>query len=93
MTDSSETSPKVHYICQTYVEKKGGRGGQSGTQIGKQFQYATAAQAEDRAERESRLEDCVGADAYMIVEDPESGEVGLPTFIARFGTVPDADDC
>ena len=92
MTESSETAPKVHYICQTYVQKKAGGSGQSGTQIGKQFQYATAAQAEDRAERESRLEDCVGADAYMIIEDAETGEVGLPTFIARFGTVPEADD-
>jgi hypothetical protein len=27
----------------------------------------------------------------MVVEDPNSGEVGLPTFLARHGTVPEID--
>jgi len=91
MTDENQTGSKVHYICQTYVEKKSARGGQAGLQIGKTFQYSAASEAEARAERESRSADCVGADAYMIVEDTDSGELGAPTFIARFGTVPDED--
>ncbi|MEJ6710262.1 MAG: hypothetical protein QNK92_15960 [Amylibacter sp.] len=60
--------------------------------IDKQIQYSTAAQAEERAQRESLAEDCVGADAYMIVEDPDSGEVSSPTFLVRLGNVPEADD-
>jgi len=89
MTETDENAPKVHHICQTYVEKKDGRGKPSGLQIGKQFQYSTESQAQERAERESRSEGCVGADAYTVIEDPSSGEVGAPSFIARFGTVPD----
>ena len=88
MTDSDENAPKVHHICQTYVEKTGK---QPGIQIGKQFQYSKASEAEERADRESRSEGCVGADAYTVIEDPSSGEVGAPTFIARFGTVPEMD--
>lgn len=84
-----ENASKSHYICQTYVEKKAG---QPGLQIGKQFQYSTAAEAQGRAERECLREDCAGADAYMVIEDPNSGEVGEPTFIVRIGTVPDLDD-
>ena len=92
MPDPTEDSEKIHYICQTYIEKKGARGGQAGLQIGKQFQYTKESQAQERAERENRSEDCVGADAYMVVEDPNSGEVGPPSFIVRLGTVPDFDD-
>ncbi len=84
-----ETTSKVHYICQTYLDKKNG---QPGLQIGKQFQYSTAAEAQGRAERESLSEGCAGADAYMVTEDPSSGEVGEPTFLVRIGTVPDLDD-
>jgi hypothetical protein len=91
MTELNETIPKVHYICQTYVEKQVGRAKQTSLQIGKQFQYSTASQAQDRADRECRSEACVGADAYMVTEDPNSGEVGVPTFIARLGTVPEVD--
>tara|TARA_R110002072_G_scaffold7573_21_gene41144 strand:+ start:780 stop:1091 length:312 start_codon:yes stop_codon:yes gene_type:complete len=91
MTESEETIPKVHYICQTYVEKKSGGTRQASLQIGKQFQYSTASQAQERADRECRSEDCVGADAYMVTEDPNTGEVGVPTFIARLGTVPEFD--
>ena len=91
MTDSKEPSSKVHYICQTYIEKKVGKGQKASLQIDKQFQYSTASEAEGRAERACRSETCVGADAYMIVEDPNSGEVGEPTFLARFGTVPETD--
>lgn len=89
MTVSTETAPKVHYICQTYVAKKGG---QASLQVDKLFQYSTASQAEERAGRECNSENCVGADAYMVVEDPNSGEVGPPTFFARHGTVPEIDD-
>jgi hypothetical protein len=91
MTESEETVPKVHYICQTYVEKKVGGAGQVSLQIGKQFEYSTASQVQERAERECRSENCVGADAYMVIEDPNTGEVGAPTFIARLGAVPEAD--
>lgn len=91
MTESNGAIPKVHYICQTYVEKQIGRANQASLQIGKQFQYSTASQAQERADRECRSEDCIGADAYMVTEDPNSGEVGVPTFIARLGTVPEAD--
>tara|TARA_R110002124_G_scaffold223789_2_gene389091 strand:+ start:1179 stop:1460 length:282 start_codon:yes stop_codon:yes gene_type:complete len=89
MTDPDEPSAKVHYICQTYVEKSAGRSGQAVLQIGKQFQYTTAEQAQERADRECRAPGCVGADAYMVDEDPNSGEVSAPVFLARFGTVPE----
>ncbi|WP_299293145.1 hypothetical protein [uncultured Tateyamaria sp.] len=92
MTDSGESTTKVHYICQTYLEQKPGRDGQAGLKIGKQFQYSTAAEAQNRAEREAQNEDCSGADAYMISEDPNSGEVGPPSFLIRLGNVPETDD-
>jgi hypothetical protein len=91
MAQSEETTEKVHYICQTYVEKTSGRAKQASLQIGKQIQYTTASQAEERANRECRSEDCVGADAYMVIEDLSTGEVGVPTFLARLGTVPEFD--
>mgnify|MGYP005682753585 CR=1 FL=1 len=89
MPNIDENALKAHYICQTYLDKKGA---QDGLQIGKQFQYATALQAQERAERESRALDCIGADAYMVIEDPTSGEVGIPSFLARIGRVPDYDN-
>ena len=92
MTHTGESTAKVHYICQTYLEQKQGRDGQTSLKIGKQFQYSTAAEAKNTAEREARSEDCAGADAYMISEDPESGEVGSPSFLVRLGTVPETDD-
>lgn len=88
MSDDTDTPQKVHYICQTYVEKAG-RGGQASLEIGKQLQYTSAAAAQERAEREVRSSDCVGADAYMVVEDESSGEVGTPEFLVRLGTVPE----
>ncbi len=92
MTYSDESTTNVHYICQTYVEQKPGRDEQTSLKIGKQFQYSTAAEAQNRAEREAQSEDCAGADAYMISEDPESGEIGSPSFLVRLGNVPDTDD-
>lgn len=92
MTESDETAPKTHYICQTYTEKKGARGGPPGIQMDKQFEYTSEAQAQERAERENRSDTCIGADAYMVVEDPASGEVGSPVFIVRLGTVPEFDE-
>ncbi len=92
MTPADENATKTHYICQTYVEQKPGRDGQAGLKIGKQFQYSSAAQAQNRAEREAQSEDCAGADAYMIIEDPHSGEVGDPSFLVRLGQVPNTDD-
>lgn len=92
MTNPDETAPKAHYICQTYVEQKVGRGGGVSLKIGKQFQYTTAAEAQNRAEREADRDDCAGADAYMISEDPGSGEVSAPVFLVRLGNVPESDD-
>ncbi|MEM7748377.1 MAG: hypothetical protein AAF346_09020 [Pseudomonadota bacterium] len=92
MKHANESTTKVHYICQTYVEQKPGRDGQASLKIGKQFQYSTAAEAQNRAEREVQSEDCAGADAYMISEDPSSGEVGSPSFLVRLGNVPETDD-
>ena len=92
MTHADERATKVHYICQTYVEQKPGRDGQASLKIGKQFQYSTAAEAQNRAQREAQSEDCAGADAYMISEDPDSGEVGSPSFLVRLGSVPETDD-
>lgn len=52
----------------------------------------TASEAQNRAEREALSEDCAGADAYMVIEDPNSGEVGSPSFLIRLGTVPEFDE-
>jgi len=92
MSDSPNNAEKIHYICQTYVENKGARGGPAGLKADKQFQYTSEADAQNRAERESQREGCAGADAYMIIEDAGSGEVSAPNFIVRLGNVPD-DDC
>lgn len=92
MTPADENTTKVHYICQTYVEQKPGRDGQASLKIGKQFQYSTAAEAQNRAEREAQSVDCAGADAYMIIEDRNGGEVGAPSFLVRLGNVPEFDD-
>lgn len=89
MLDSEETATKTHYICQTYVEKVVRK--QITLTVDKVFQYTTAAQAEERAEREARREGCAGADAYMVTEDPNSGEVSEPSFLARHGDVPEFD--
>ena len=92
MTTSDESSEKIHYICQTYVETKPGRDGQASLKIDKQFEYSNASEAQNRAEREAQLESCAGADAYMVSEDPNSGEVGTPSFLVRLGKVPEFDD-
>jgi len=89
MSQDENSSEKIHYICQTYSVTKGA---QAGLKIDKQFQYSTAFEAQSRAERENQRDDCAGADAYMVAEDPSSGEVGPPTFIARHGDVPELDD-
>ena len=92
MTLSDDSTEKTHYSCQTYEQQKAGRGGQAGLKIGKQFQYSTAAEAQNRAEREAQSDGCAGADAYMIVEDAQSGEVSAPEFLVRIGNVPELDD-
>ena len=92
MTTSDINKTKVHYICQTYVEKTTGRDGQASLKIDKQFEYSTALEAKNRAEREAISEDCAGADAYMVSEDPNSGEVGAPDFLTRLGNVPGFED-
>lgn len=85
MQDIEDCGEKRHYICQTYVD------GKDGLTLGKQFQYPTEGEAQERAEREFRAENCVGADAYMIIEDQGSGEVSAPTFMTRLGNVPEFD--
>lgn len=91
MTSSEQTAEKIHYICQTYVETKAGRDGQAGLKIAKQYEYSSASEAQTRAEREALSEDCAGADAYMVSEDQNSGEVGEPSFLIRLGNVPEFD--
>lgn len=92
MTAPEENAPKIHYICQTYAQKQGKSSERPGLKIDKQFQYTSAAQAENRAEREFEAGNCLGADAYMVTEDPSSGEVGSPTFLTRLGEYPEFDD-
>ena len=91
MTNAERSEEKIHYIFQTYVETKAGRNGQTSLKIAKQFEYTTASEAQNRAEREVLSEDCEGADAYMVTEDPASGEVGDPSFLLRLGNVPETD--
>ncbi len=88
MSDSSQGGNKTHYICQTYVAKQGATGG---LQVEKQFEFTSASEAEGRAEREFNGDNCVGADAYMISEDSQSGEVGPPEFLIRLGDYPEFD--
>lgn len=92
MTNAERSPEKIHYICQTYVETKAGRNRQTGLKIAKQFEYSTASESQNRAEREALSEDCAGADAYMVTEDPASGEVSDPSFLVRLGNVPESDD-
>jgi len=92
MTDTDQPREKIHYICQTYVVTEAGRDKQTGLKVAKQFEYSTASEAQNRAEREALSDNCVGADAYMVVEDPKSGEVGEPSFLIRLGNVPEFDD-
>lgn len=91
MSEIEETGTKVHYVCQTYIAKTTARGQQGNLQIDKQLQYSTPHEAQERAEREFRAESCVGADAYMVIEDSSSGEVGDPTFLVRLGSVSEQD--
>jgi hypothetical protein len=45
MTNAERSTEKIHYICQTYVEMKAGRNGQTGLKIAKQLEYSTASEA------------------------------------------------
>lgn len=87
MPKDTDSAYKTHFICQTYVTPKGSHG----LKVDKLIEYSTAEAAEERAERECRLQNCIGADAYMLIEDTNSGEVSLPEFLARHGTVPEVD--
>lgn len=91
MSEVEESGTKAHYVCQTYIAMAAARGQQGNLQIDKQLQYSTPHEAQERAEREFRAENCVGADAYMVIEDSDSGEVGDPTFLVRLGSVPEQD--
>ncbi len=89
MSDAQTPETKTHYICQTYTAQSGGQGG---LKIDKQFEYSNAAEAQNRAEREAAHDSCAGADAYMVIEDLKTGEVGSPEFLVRLGDVPVFDD-
>jgi hypothetical protein len=91
MNKLEASGKKVHYVCQTYSAKTTAGGQQGKLQIDKQLQYSTSHEAKERAEREFRAESCIGADAYMVIEDSSSGEVGDPTFLVRLGSVPELD--
>ena len=52
---------------------------------------STPHEAQERAEREFRAESCVGADAYMVIENSSSGEVGDLAFLVRLGSVPEQE--
>lgn len=92
MTHSEKSTEKMRYICQTYVEQKPSRDGRSGLKIAKQLEYSTPSEAQNRAEREILSNDCAGADAYTVSEDPQSGEVGAPNFLVRLGNVPELEE-
>jgi hypothetical protein len=88
MIKSSETSVKTHYICQTYSEKLVGRAKQPALQIAKTIECSSAAAAEERARRTFEGGLCVGADAFFLTSDPDTGDVSAPTFLTRQGNVP-----
>ncbi len=92
MSELEDATEKTHYICQTYIQKQSKGGAQAGLKVDKQFEYTSADQAQNRAEREFEANNCIGADAYMVVEDSNSGEVGSPTFLVRLGECPEFDD-
>jgi hypothetical protein len=91
MSKRSQTGPKIHYICQTYSEKTVARGKGKILQIQNQYPYKSAEQAEDRARRAVDAGTCVGADAFMITEDRDTGDVSEPTFLLRLGNVPELE--
>jgi len=91
MQTQQDDATKIHYICQTYVDKNAGSAKPANLQVDKLIEYTSASAAQERAEREARAENCAGADAYMLIEDAGSGEVSLPDFLGRYGNVPDAE--
>lgn len=82
--------PETYYICQTYEERKMGRAGTT-LAIKSTIACQDVRQAENRAERSYRAGNCVGADAFSVTIDPDTGEAGSPTFFARHGKVPELD--
>lgn len=92
ITNPAVSSVKTLYICQTYVEQKTGSDSQTGFKIDKQFEYTTVSEAQNRAGRQTLRDDCAGADAYMVSEDANSGEVGPPSFLVRLGDFPEFDN-
>lgn len=55
------------------------------------FQFSMEVETRIGSGREDKSEDCTGADAYMISEDPEIGEVGSSTLLVRLANVPEFD--
>ncbi|WP_166417601.1 hypothetical protein [Cochlodiniinecator piscidefendens] len=92
MHHDTDAQTKTHYICQMYEKKPSGRGKPDALVVANTFQYTTAAQAEDRAQRVFAAQQYVGADAYSLVEDLTSDEVGEPNFLVRLGEVPDLEN-
>jgi hypothetical protein len=80
---------EVTYICQTYAETPV-QGGKVLVRD-KEFQFKTSREAEGRAQRAFEAGQCVGADAYSVMFDPETEELSDPVFLARFGKVPSVE--
>lgn len=85
-----QTGPTTHYICQLYEERRVGKSGKA-LAIKVAIPYPNAGRAEERAERSFKAGHCVGADAYSVAEDTDTGETDEPVFLARHGKVPEVD--
>lgn len=85
-----ETGPVTHYICQLYEERKAGRAGMQ-LAIKGTFPYDRPGPAEERAHRAFDAGQCVGADAYRVIVDPDTGDTDEPLFLLRLGKVPEAE--
>lgn len=87
---SKTDGPKIQYFCQTYEERKAGRSG-THLAIKATIPCSDARGAENRAERAFQSGSCVGADAFSVTADPDTGEADTPIFLTRLGKVPDVD--
>lgn len=91
MAKANQTGPKIHYICQMYERKIGGRGKPAALSVVKSVECSNEGQVVDRAERSFASGSFVGVDAYRIEVDPDLGEPNDPVFLARLGEVPELE--
>ncbi len=87
MKKQEPAGPKTHYVCQMYVREKKSR-----LRVEQTVECRDEHHAIDRAQRAFEGGRHAGVDAYSVIVDPEMGDVGEPTFLARHGDVPDADE-